>query len=152
MSVVTSTSRRSLTSLPVWVVSVGAGGTAALATEVYGLIARAVGVPMSAGGLSASTADEITPGMFAMGTLICTFWGTLIAVGLARWANQPARTYRRITLALVVLSLAAPALAGGDTAVSTKLMLCLAHGIAAAIVIPAVSYRLSHHDGRQRAH
>jgi Family of unknown function (DUF6069) len=42
-----------------------------------------------------------------------------------------------------VLSLAGPMFAGG-TALLTKLMLAVAHVLAAAIVIPAVTRRLSH--------
>jgi hypothetical protein len=126
---------------PVWVVSALAGLAAAVATELYGIVARAAGVPMEAGSIGASTAEPITVGMFAMGTLICTFWGTVLAVLLARWAAGPARTYRRVAVALAALSLAGP-LAAGDTAASTKLMLAGAHVLAAAIVIPTVARRL----------
>jgi Family of unknown function (DUF6069) len=126
---------------PVWMASALAGLAAALATELYGLAARAGGVTMAAGSIGASTADPITVGMFAMGTLICVFWGTVLAVLLARWAARPARTYLQVTVALAALSLAGP-LAAGDTAVSTKLMLVAAHVLAAVIVIPTVARRL----------
>lgn len=131
----------------VWLVSALAGVVAAVATELYGLAARAAGIPMSAGNIGADTADPITIGMFAMGTLISTFWGTVLAVIFARYAVHPARTYLRTALALTVLSLVTP-LAAGDTAVSTKVMLCLAHLLAAAIIIPIVTRRLSHAPGR----
>jgi hypothetical protein len=127
---------------PIWMVSAVAGVAAAVATEAYGLAARAAGIPMEAGSVGASTAEPITVGMFAMGTLICTFWGTVLAVLLARWASRPARAYLRVTVALVVVSLATP-LGAGDTAISTKLMLAVAHVIAAAIVIPTVARRLT---------
>ena len=52
-----------------------------------------------------------------------------------------ARAYVRITIVLTVLSLAGP-LAAGATAASTKLMLAVAHLVAAAIVIPVVARRL----------
>lgn len=127
---------------PVWLVGLLAGVTAAVATELYGLIARATGVPMAAGEIGAHTAGSITVGMFAMGTLICTFSGTILALILARYASYPARTYARTTVVLTVISLATP-LAAGATATSTKLMLAFAHLIAAAIIIPAVTHRLS---------
>lgn len=132
----------SLNSRPLWLVSAAAGLAAAVATEAYGLVARAAGVPMAAGTPGASATQPIEVGMFAMGTLICTFWGTVIAVLLARFAKDPARTYVRTTVALTVLSLADPLAAGGGTAFSTRLMLALAHVIAAAIIIPTVARRL----------
>jgi heme A synthase len=133
---------------PVWLVSALAGLTAAAATELYGLAARAVGIPMAAGNIGATTSGPITVGMFAMGTLICTFWGTVLAVLLARYATRPARAYAWATVALTVVSLAAP-FGAGDTATSTKLMLAVAHLVAAAIVIPTVTRRLSHAPGRR---
>ena len=129
-------------SRPVWQVSALAGLIAAVATELYGLAARAAGVPMAAAGLGSAKATPITVGMFAMGTLICTFWGTILAVVLARHAAHPARIYVRATVTLTALSLAVP-LSAADTAVSTKVMLAAAHLIAAAIIIPAVTRRLS---------
>lgn len=132
---------------PVWLVSVLAGVTAAAATEIYGLAARAAGIPMAAGSIGATSAEPVTVGMFAMGTLICTFWGTVLAVILARYATRPARAYVLTTVALSAVSLAGP-LAAGGTATSTKLMLALAHLLAAAIIIPTVTRRLSHAPGR----
>ncbi len=139
----TTMTRRASTfhATPVWLVSVLAGVAAAIATEVYGLVARAAGVPMEAGSIGAAEAEPITVGMFAMGTLSSTFWGTILAVILARYARRPARTYVVTTVVLTVVSLAGP-LGAGDTATSTKLMLALAHLVAAAIVIPTVARRL----------
>jgi hypothetical protein len=133
---------------PVWLVSALAGVGAAAATELYGLAARFAGIPMAAGGIGDPAAQPVTVGMFAMGTLICTFWGTVLAVGLARYARRPARTYLRVTLVLTALSLAGP-LGAGATATSTKLTLAVAHLIAAAIVIPTVTRRLSRVPGRR---
>jgi hypothetical protein len=135
---------------PVWLVSALAGLTAAVATEMYGLAARAVGVPMSAGSVGAPTAEPITVGMFAMGVLTCVFWGTILAMAVARFATRPARTYVRATVALTALSLAGPLLAGGDTATATRIMLAIGHLIAAAIVIPTVARRLTRPQGRRR--
>jgi Family of unknown function (DUF6069) len=130
------------TTWPVWLVSALAGVTAAVATELYGLAARIAGVPMAAAGFGARTAQPVTIGMFAMGTLICTFWGTVLAVLLAQYAKHPARTYLRATLGLTTLSLAVP-LSAADTAPTTKLMLAIAHLLAAAIIIPTVTSRLT---------
>jgi heme A synthase len=102
---------------------------------------------MSAGTIGSDTAQPIAVGMFAMGTLICTFWGTVLAVILARRALHPARAFARATIALTAFSLASP-LAAGDTATSTKLMLALAHLLAAAIVIPIITHRLTHAPGK----
>ncbi|MFI7425902.1 DUF6069 family protein [Micromonospora sp. NPDC049836] len=136
-----------LTTRPVWLVSALAGLAAAIATELYGLAARTVGVAMEAGNIGASVSGPITIGMFAMGTAIAVFWGTILAVLLARYARRPARTYLWTTIALTAVSMAGPVLAGA-TAASTKLMLALAHILAAAIVIPIVTRRLSHAPGR----
>lgn len=76
--------------------------------------------------------------MFAMGTMVVTFWFTL-AVGLV--ARRAARIYLRTALPLLALSLAAP-LSAADTATSTKLTLSAAHLVAGAIVIPTVARRL----------
>lgn len=132
-----------LATRPVWLISVLAGLAAAVATELYGLAARAVGIPMVAGTIGASVSGPITIGMFAMGTATSVFWGTILAVLLARYARRPARTYLWTTIALTAVSMAGPYFAGA-TATSTKLMLALAHIIAAAIVIPVVTRRLSH--------
>ncbi|SIR86775.1 DUF6069 family protein [Micromonospora avicenniae] len=136
-----------LATRPVWLVSVLAGLAAAIATELYGLAARAVGIPMVAGNIGASVPGPITTGMFAMGTVTSVFWGTILAVLLARYSRRPARTYLWTTIALTAVSMAGPYLAGA-TAASTKVMLALAHIVAAAIVIPLVSSRLSHVPGR----
>ena len=133
---------------PIWLVGAVAGLTAAVATELYGLAARATDIPMEAGNPGAAHADPVLVGMFAMGTVICTFWGTLLAVLLARYAKRPARTFVWATVALTALSLVSP-LAAGHTATSTKLMLAGAHLIAAAIVIPVLARRLDHAAGRQ---
>jgi hypothetical protein len=126
----------------IWLVGALAGLAASVATEVYGLIARFAGVPMSAGSVGAPSAGPITVGMFAMGTLICTFWGTVLAALLARFAKQPARVFLWTALALTAVSLLAPVFAA-HTVASTKLMLLVAHLLAAAIILPLVTRRLA---------
>ena len=127
---------------PVWQVSYLAGLAASVAVETWGLAWRAAGVPMRAAGLGSHHATPVTVGMFAMGTMIVTFWFTFAVVLMARFSKNPRRTYLRTALPLLALSLAVPA-AAADTAVSTKLTLAVAHLIAGAIIIPVVARRLS---------
>jgi hypothetical protein len=126
---------------PVWQVSYLSGLTASVAVETQGLAARAAGVPMRAADLGSHHATPITIGMFAMGTMVVTFWFTFTVVLIARLAENPKRTYLRTALPLLALSLAVP-LTAADTATSTKLTLAVAHLIAGAIIIPIVARRL----------
>jgi hypothetical protein len=127
---------------PTWQVSYLSGLAASMVVETWGLAARAVGVPMTAAGMGSHHPTPITVGMFAMGTMVVTFWFTFAVVLMARFAKNPKRTYLRTALPLLALSLAAP-LTAADTAISTKLTLAAAHLIAGAIIIPAVARRLS---------
>jgi hypothetical protein len=126
---------------PVWQVSYLSGLAASVAVETWGLAARAAGVPMWAAGLGSHHATPIIVGMFAMGTMIITFWFTFAVIFMARFAKKPKRAYLRTALPLLALSLAVP-LTAADTATSTKLTLAAAHLIAGAIIIPAVARRL----------
>ena len=125
----------------VWRRGLTCGICAAVVTEIYGALARTAGVTMRAGNIGADHADPITVGMFAMGTLLCTLIGTVVAAALIRRSNSPRRTFRGVALVLTALSLLGPALAG-DTTVGTKTMLIVAHLIAATIVVPALSLSL----------
>jgi hypothetical protein len=130
-----------LTRRPVWLVNYLAALVACVVVEVWGLIWRAAGVPMRAASLGSAHASTITVGMFAMGTMVVTFWFTFVVVLIARYARDPRRVYLRTALPLLVLSLAAPVLAQ-DTAAATKIVLAVAHLIAGAIIIPVVARRL----------
>ena len=127
---------------PVWPVCYLAGLAASVVVETWGLAARAIGVPMRAAGIGSHHATPVTVGMFAMGTMVVTFWFTFAVILMARFAKNPRRTYLRTALPLLALSLAVPATAA-DTAISTKLTLAAAHLIAGAIIIPVVARRLS---------
>ena len=127
---------------PVWQVSYLAGLAASVVVETWGLAARAIGVPMRAAGVGAHHAMPITVGMFAMGTMVVTFWFTFAVILMARFSKNPRRTYLRTALPLLALSLAAP-ITAADTAISTKLTLAAAHLIAGAIIIPVVARRLA---------
>jgi hypothetical protein len=127
---------------PVWQVSYLAGLAASAVVETWGLAARAAGVPMRAAGLGSHHATPVTVGMFAMGTMVVTFWFTFAVVLMARFSKNPRRIYLRTALPLLALSLAVP-LTAADTAISTRLTLAAAHLIAGAIIIPTVARRLA---------
>jgi len=127
---------------PVWQVSYLAGLAASVVVEAWGLAARALGVPMRAAGLGSHHATPVTVGMFAMGTMVVTFWFTFAVILMARFTKTPKRTYLQTALPLLALSLAVP-LTAADTATSTKLTLAAAHLITGAIIIPVVARRLS---------
>lgn len=129
-------------SAPVSVVAALAGLAGAVVVFGYAALADALSVPMHAGGFGASHADPITPASFSMGVVTCTILGGIIAVALARWAKRPARTFLRVTVVLAVVSLAFPILAS-HTEVSMRITLELAHIIAALVVIPPITRRLS---------
>jgi hypothetical protein len=139
-----------LAKLPVCV----AGGVAALAGAAvlyaYGTLAQTLDVPMRAGEIGARHAQAITPASFATGVVFCTIAGTILAMVLARRAAHPARAFLRTSLVLVAISLVFP-LAASHTATATRLTLALGHLIAAAIVIPVITSRLTHAPGRPRS-
>jgi hypothetical protein len=126
----------------VWQVCYLAALPAAVVVEGWGLIARAAGVPMRVAGLGAHQASTIYVGMFAMGTMVVTFWFTFAVIAIARFAKNPGRVYLRTVLPLLALSLLVP-LTAADTAISTKLTLAVAHLMAGAIIIPVVAWRMS---------
>ena len=107
----------------------------ALAAEAVGGIARAVGVPMQAGGIGAGQAEAIDVGAFATATFLNLVVGTLLAAALVRWARHPERTFVRTAVTLTVVSFV-PVLLASHTAASTKVTLALTHVVVAAIAIP----------------
>jgi hypothetical protein len=116
-----------------------AGGVAAIAAvEGYAAIGRAAGIPMRAGAPGAHTALPVTAGSFAIGILVCTFWGTVLAVVVTRVARRPARAFATIAILLTAASLISP-LAASHTADSTRLFLACAHLLSATIIIPTLA-------------
>jgi hypothetical protein len=112
-----------------------AGLVASAATATTAAIAHAAGVSLDVGG-------EAIPVLgFAQLTFVMTLVGVAIAALLSRKAQLPARTFVRTTVALTLVSFVPDVFA--DAVVSTRLVLMLTHAIAAAIVIPALSARLS---------
>jgi hypothetical protein len=136
-----------LAKLPVCVAGAIAALAGAAVLYAYGSLAQALDVPMRAGEIGASHAQAITPASFASGVVFCTVAGTILAMVLARRAARPARAFLRTSLVLVAISLVFP-LAASHTATTTRLTLALGHLIAAAIVIPIITGRLSHAPGR----
>lgn len=141
--------RSFLTTSPVWLVAVAATVTGAVVTEVFGLIARAIDIPVEAASPGNSTPEEIPISGFATSVLFSSVFGIVLAVALARWAKRPARTFVVTTVVLTALSFISPiAYANSDTA--SEVTLVLAHVVAAAVIIPLVAYRLNHVDTSRR--
>jgi hypothetical protein len=103
----------------------------------YGAAALAIHGPMAAGDPGAAKAVPIVASSFPVGVLFSAFLGTVLAVVLARWAADPARTFGRAAVALTAVSLAAP-LAASHTTEATRLILAGGHLVAAAVVIPLI--------------
>lgn len=121
--------------------SAAAGAVAAAVLYGYGATAQAAEGKLYAGDPGASHAVPIPPSGFSVGVLMCVAIGTLVALGIARWAGSPVRTWVRSSVALSVLSLVPPLLAS-HTDESTRLTLAGGHLIAALIVIPVVTREL----------
>lgn len=100
-----------------------------------GSAGQAVGISTAVSGA------PIPPSGFAAMTVIFSVFGLVIAAALRRFSRHPRNAWLRTTVALTVLSFVPDALA--DAAVATKVLLMLAHVVAAAIVIPALARRLS---------
>jgi hypothetical protein len=120
---------------PVWRTGVAFGLVASAATTAVAGIAHAAGVSLEVSG------EPIPLLGFAQLTFVLTMVGTLLAAAFARRASRPRHTFVVTTLVLTGLSLVPDAIA--DALVSTRLTLALTHVVAAAIVIPALSARLS---------
>jgi hypothetical protein len=102
-----------------------------------GALALAVHGPMQAGDPGAAEAVPITAASFAIGVVFSAFFGSILALALARRAKQPALTFLRAATVLTVVSLAAP-LAASHTTEATRLILATGHLVAAAVVIPVI--------------
>ena len=130
-----STSTSTSTRPAVWRTGVGYGLVAAAATTTVAGIAHAAGVSLDISG------EAIPLAGFAQLTFVCTMVGTLLAAVSAHRASHPRHTFVVTTLVLTALSIVPDVLA--DAAASTRITLALTHVVAAAIVIPALSSRLS---------
>ena len=127
---------------PIWQVGALATVGGAIVTELFVLGARAVDIPMKAADPGVDHAKDIPVGGVAMAVVMWAVVGTVLAAVLARRAHNPARTFVATTVTLTVLSLLGPALAV-HTETATKVVLALAHVIAAGVVIPPLARRLA---------
>jgi hypothetical protein len=78
---------------------------------------------------------------FAVLTVIFSVMGLVLALVLDRSARRPRTAFVRTTIVLTALSLVPDVLA--DASAATKVVLMLAHVVAATIVIPTIARRLS---------
>jgi uncharacterized protein DUF6069 len=115
---------------------------AAVAGEIFRAIAVSAGVPMQAGLPGEATMVQLTFGSYAIMTLMCVVPGTLVAGALALLARRPARTFVVVAVAVTAASLLAP-IAGLAPATSTRVVLSIAHVLAAAVFVPPVARRLT---------
>jgi hypothetical protein len=118
-----------------WKAGPVAGAAAGIATAAYARIAETAGVSLNVGGQAIPVLG------FAQVTFVAAIIGTIIAVALAHRASRPRRTFLVTTFVLTFASFVPDALA--DAQAATKLTLVLSHVVAAAIVIPALTSRLS---------
>ncbi|MFD3441063.1 DUF6069 family protein [Streptomyces sp. NPDC058685] len=135
--------RAAVIAQPVWRAGVVAAVAGAITTEAFATLARLAGVPLEAANPGADAAAAIPPLGFAFGVLFWSVVGIVLAVVLARFAKRPARTFAVTTATMTVLSLAPPFMAP-HTALSTQIVLALSHLVAAAVIIPALTVRLTH--------
>ncbi|MFI6585921.1 DUF6069 family protein [Embleya sp. NPDC050493] len=108
---------------------------------VYEGIVRASGVSLDIGAASGE-AEPIPTGGFVGFTAMWALAGVILALGLARWAKRPGRTYAVTTTIVVIASLGLP-FAVPHVALSTQLVLAASHLVVAAAVIPIVAARLA---------
>lgn len=145
-----TTTRRSagdrLASLPVWRVGALAGVVSAVAVTLTVVVAEALGVPMEAAPRTADAGEHLAAYMFPLSMVMSTALGTLIAAVLYRTARRPGRTFTIVALALTAISFSGPITTGHATT-ATRLVLELTHVVGAAIVIPALAYRLDRRPG-----
>jgi FtsH-binding integral membrane protein len=118
-----------------WRSGLAAGACAAVATAVIAAVASAAGVSLEIDG-------EAIPAVgFAQLTLVCSVVGIMIARSLGKRASRPRSTFTRTTVVLTAVSVVPDLIAAASA--GTKATLILTHLVAAAIVIPALSRRLS---------
>ena len=117
---------------------VKAAAAGAVVLTLYGAVAIALHGPMAAGDPGADHAAPVQVGSFAQGVVLCTFIGTLIALGIVRYAARPQRTFVRVAVSLTAISLIAPLFASHTTE-ATRLILAGGHLLVAAVVIPILT-------------
>jgi hypothetical protein len=112
-----------------------AAAVAAAATATVAAAGESAGISLVVGGAAIPVLG------FAVLTVIFSMVGLALALVLARSARRPRTMFVRSTIVLTALSLVPDVLA--DASAATRVLLMLAHLVAAAIVIPAIARRLS---------
>ena len=140
--------RTALMARPLWQVGLAAMVVAAVVAEVFGLLARAIDVPLEAPAMGGDEAEKIFVGGFVVATFFYGVIGIVVAVGLARWVSNAARTWLVVASVGTALSLIAP-ITAKDTETATKVVLALSHLLVAAIMIPLIAQRLAVLEGDQ---
>ncbi|GAB2848656.1 hypothetical protein GCM10027176_60170 [Actinoallomurus bryophytorum] len=112
-----------------------AAALAAAATATLAAVGKAAGISLVVGG------GPIPVSGFAVLTVIFSTVGLALALILTRTVHRPRTVFVRTTITLTALSLI-PDLAA-DAAGATKMLLMSTHLLAAVIVIPAITRRLS---------
>jgi len=131
-------------------VGASAAVAAAVTAELFTLAARTAGVSMRAADPGAASAKLIPVGGIFMAVLMNAAGGLLVAVALRKWAKAPAKTFAVLATIYAVLSLLGPIFAA-HTHAATKLVLLVAHVIAAAGIIPVVTATLPGATRRARS-
>ncbi len=119
------------------VTGVVAALAAMVATAVGAAAARAAGVDFAVSG-----SDETIPvSGVAVVTGFFSLIGIVIAIVLQRWSARPAERFVWTAVSLTAISLVPPVLAAANTA--TAVTLIGLHLVAAAVMIPALAWRMS---------
>lgn len=137
-----------ITARPLWLVGIVAILAGGVVAEIFALAARGIDVPMEAPPFGSSEAEEIFYGGFIFAAVFQGVIGLLIALGLARWASRPARTWLIVAGVGLLVSFIPPFTAE-DTETATKVVLAISHVIVAAVVIPVIYTRLEAHERQQ---
>ncbi|MFI9552751.1 DUF6069 family protein [Nonomuraea endophytica] len=113
-----------------------------IAAAVAGAATTAIAAAGEFAGISLVVGGELIPvAGFGVLTVVFSVVGLALALVLARRARRPRTVFVRTTIVLTVLSLLPDVLV--DASAATRMLLMLAHVVAAAIVIPAIARRLS---------
>ncbi|WP_019144947.1 DUF6069 family protein [Aeromicrobium massiliense] len=109
---------------------------AVVLTTAIAALARAAGVDFEV----PDGEEKIPLSGFAVVTAFASLLGVVLAVALRRWSARPSTWFLRTTVVLTLVSLVPATLSGAD--IATILTLVGLHLVAAAVVIPALTWRL----------
>lgn len=136
-----------LAARPVWLVAAASTLAAAVVTPLVAAVAKAADVPLAVSSSSDTAAEVIPTPSFAIPVLMAGAIGIVLALAFDRWAKRPAWAFVVTTVVLTVVSFASPLMTENSTT-ATRVVLELAHVVAAAIVIPPIAARLARRPAR----